>query len=433
MSGKWVTKKIGALGRVVTGKTPSTSDLANFNGLYPFIVIPDLAGRVVIDHTRRTLSQKGADIMKSCLLPPGAVVMSCIATVGKCGVTARPSFTNQQINSVIPNDDTDSLFLYYVFTQLGRELESAGGGGSVYTNVSKSRFSDIEVSLPDDISEQRAIARILGALDDKIELNRRMNQTLEEMARAIFKSWFVDFDPVRAKMEGRASTGMDTETAALFPDGFEESELGMVPRGWEVGCVSDMGEIICGKTPPTKDPENYGSEVPFVTIPDMHNKVYATKTGKCLSTKGAELQHKKYLSPNSICVSCIATPGLVVLTSERSQTNQQINSVVPKEDLCPYYCFWALRALAEDIRLSGSGGSVFGNLSKGRFSELQVLLPPTVIIRCFHKTVESLFDKILLNECQSRTLAALRDALLPKLISGEIQVGGAEGVAAPSA
>ena len=196
---RWVKRKIGALGRVVTGKTPSTADSSNFDGPYPFITIPDLDGRVLIDSTKRTLSEKGAAILQSSLLPPGAVLMSCIATVGRCGVTTRPSFTNQQINSVIPGGSIDSRFLYYVFTQLGHRLESAGGGGSVYTNVSKSRFSDIEVVIPFDLTKQRAIAHILGTLDDKIELNRRMNETLEAMARALFKSWFVDFDPVRAK------------------------------------------------------------------------------------------------------------------------------------------------------------------------------------------------------------------------------------------
>ncbi len=200
VSKEWVRRRIGTLGQVVTGKTPSTAERSNFDGPYPFITIPDLDGRVLIDNTKKTLSEKGAAALRTCLLPSGAVLMSCIATVGKCGVTTRPSFTNQQINSVVPRGDLDSRFLYYVFTQLGHELESAGGGGTVYTNVSKGRFSDIEVVVPVDLPEQRAIAHILGTLDDKIELNRRMNETLEAMAQTLFKSWFVDFDPVRAKM-----------------------------------------------------------------------------------------------------------------------------------------------------------------------------------------------------------------------------------------
>ena len=160
-------------------------------------------------------------------------MISCIATVGRCGVTAKPSFTNQQINTVVPSDNVDSRFLYYVFTQLGQELESAGGGGSVYTNVSKSRFSDIEVSLPDDIREQRAIAHVLGALDDKIELNRRMNETLEAMARAIFKSWFVDFDPVRAMAAGQQPPASLPTSPTCSPTSSRSRSWGRYRRGGE--------------------------------------------------------------------------------------------------------------------------------------------------------------------------------------------------------
>ena len=233
---EWVKRRIGDLGRVVTGKTPPTAEKSNFGGPYPFITIPDLDGRVRIDSTKRTLSDKGATVLRTCLLPPGSVLMSCIATIGRCGITTQPSFTNQQINSVIPGKDMDARFLYYVFTQLGHKLDSAGGGGSVYTNVSKSRFSDIEVVIPTDLTEQRTIAHILGTLDDKIELNRRINGTLEAMVQALFKSWFVDFDPVRAKMEGRwrpgeSLLGLPAHLYDLFPDRLVDSELGEAPGG----------------------------------------------------------------------------------------------------------------------------------------------------------------------------------------------------------
>ncbi|WP_322510200.1 restriction endonuclease subunit S [Anaerolinea sp.] len=215
MVSEWITMQIGDIGRIVTGKTPSTKDPTNFNGPFPFITIPDLDGSVYIKKSERSLSEKAAQKMHSCLLPPGSVMMSCIATVGKCGITTRPSFTNQQINSVIPRDGIDSRFLYYVFTQIGNELEAAGGGGSVYTNVSKSRFANIPISFPRDLAEQRAIAHILGMLDDKIELNRRMSETLEQMARALFKAWFVDFEPVRARW--RAAGGAANPCRACPP------------------------------------------------------------------------------------------------------------------------------------------------------------------------------------------------------------------------
>lgn len=125
----WISKRVGELGRVVTGKTPSTKISENFGGPYPFITIPDLDGRVYISETSRTLSELGARAIQGAQLPAGAVLISCIATIGRCGITSKPSFTNQQINSVIPNNTVDARFLYYVFTQLGKELERAGGGG----------------------------------------------------------------------------------------------------------------------------------------------------------------------------------------------------------------------------------------------------------------------------------------------------------------
>ena len=171
MGAEWRYRRIGELGRVVTGKTPPTNDPANFGGAYPFITIPDLDGRRDISSSLRTLSDAGASHIRTSMLPAGAVMMSCIATVGRCGITTRPSFTNQQINSLICGPEFSPEYAFYCFSQLGQELNAAGSGGSVYTNVSKGRFESISVRVP-PLEDQRAIASVLGALDDKIELNR---------------------------------------------------------------------------------------------------------------------------------------------------------------------------------------------------------------------------------------------------------------------
>ena len=202
--------------------------------------------------------------------------------------------------------------------------------------------------------EQRAIAHILGTLDDKIELNRRMNETLEAMARAIFKSWFVDFDPVRAKAEGR-DPGLPKHIADLFPDRFEDSELGEIPAGWQEWRLGDVGNLICGKTPSTAVTEYYGDDFPFITIPDMHGKIFATNVRRRAFSRRRDLQNNKMLPAGAICVSCIATPGLVVITSERSQTNQQINTIVPSTVHETYFWYWSLRNLGDEIRAGGSG------------------------------------------------------------------------------
>ncbi len=406
MSGERPWRKIKSLGKVVTGKTPSTRDPENFGGLYPFITIPDLNGQVYIRNTERTISKQGAELLRACLLPADAVMISCIATVGRCGITAKPSFTNQQINSVICSDNVEPRYLYYCFTQLKFQLEATGGGGSVYTNVSKSRFSELGIPLP-PLPEQRAIAAILGALDDKIELNRQMNDTLDAMAQALFRNWFVDFEPFRDQ-------------------GIEDSTLGPIPRAWNVVRIADLGEVVCGKTPPTADPENYGGSIPFITIPDMHDKVFVISTGSCLTQRGQASQPKKLLPKHAVCVSCIATPGLVALTSEPSHTNQQINSIICSDDISPFWCYLAMTRLREDIVIGGAGGSATLNLNKNEFSKLHLAKPNQVTMWRFHQIVQPLFSRILCNEKENAVLADTRDALLPKLLSGEIRVKDVE-------
>ena len=285
----------------------------------------------------------------------------------------------------------------------------------------------VRIPLP-PLPEQRAIAHVLGTLDDKIELNRRMDETLEAMARALFKSWFVAFEPVRAKMEGRwhsgeSLPGLPAEHYDLFPDRLVDSELGEIPERWEVKPLGAFGEIITGKTPSTKRTEYYGEDVPFLRIPDMHGKMYALKTELMLSTQGAESQSKKTLPPGSVSVSCIATPGLVVLNHRDTQTNQQINGIVPYDQSVSRYLYWTCCHLSSDIATGGLGGSVFCNMNKSTFSALLAIHPEPTIIRAFDALVSPIHTAILGNEEQAHTLAAQRDALLPRLVSGEVQVG----------
>ena len=438
----WVRRKIGALGRVVTGKTPSTAERSNFDGPYPFITIPDLDGRVLINNTVRTLSDKGAAVLRTCLLPPGAVLMSCIATVGRCGVTTRPSFTNQQINSVIPGGGIDSRFLYYVFTQLGHKLESSGGGGSVYTNVSKSRFSDIEILIPVDLTEQRAIAHILGTLDDRIELNRRMNETLEAMARALFKSWFVDFEPVRAKaaLKRRANGGNDwtlerarayldnmgKDIAALFPDSFVDSELGEIPEGWGVGTVSQLAERIQnGGTPKRSEPTYWEcGEIPWLTSGEVRQS-FIFGTQNFISEEGLAKSSAKMVPARSILVALYgSTAGQVSMNYQPLSTNQAVSAVIPSTGN-RYFCLISLKLEVSELE-NRAVGSAQQNISKKIVEDTIVLLPHIKLRSAYDALVEPLFDRNFHNLDENQTLSTLRDMLLPKLVSGEIRLRDVE-------
>ena len=215
------------------------------------------------------------------------------------------------------------------------------------------------------------------------------------MAQAIFKSWFVDFEPFGGEQ----------------------------PANWAIGTISDISaDIVCGKTPSTKVAEYFGEDIPFITIPDMHSIVYVTSTERSLSTAGAESQRGKTVPPNSICVSCIATAGLVALTSVPSQTNQQINTIVCKDGISPYFVYLTMVGMADHIKMLGSSGSATSNLNKGQFSKIELVIPENSDIKEFAALVEPLFKAIKANQQENALLAGTRDALLPRLMSGELSV-----------
>lgn len=221
------------------------------------------------------------------------------------------------------------------------------------------------------------------------------SKNLEQQAQALYCSWFVNYEP------------------------FD----GTKPADWIDGTIDDLGtEIICGKTPSTKKTEYYGGNTPFITIPDMHGCVYNVSTERYLSVAGVASQPKKTLPPNTVCVSCIGTAGLVTLVSEESQSNQQINSIVPKEGISAYYIYLLMQTLSETINKLGQSGSTIVNLNKTQFGKIQVTIPSKQALRAFDFLCKPLFEMILSNQKEIVKLAKLRDALLPKLMSRELDV-----------
>ena len=326
------------------------------------------------------------------------------------------------------NEGVNSRYLYYTLADDNFfAYVMTGAKGTKMPRGDRKQILQYPVNLP-SLDEQKRIAEILGSLDDKIELLQKQNKTLEDMAKALFKSWFVDFDVVRAKQKGLPKADimreyhLTEELYDLFPSSFADSPLGPIPSGWEVKTIQDLGQVVCGKTPSTSHKEYYGGSVPFITIPDMHNSIFANKTERYLTSQGEQAQPTKTLPPFSVCVSCIATPGLVTMTTANSQTNQQINSVIPHNLEAKFYNYYVLRSVADQIRAQGSGGSVFVNLNKTAFSKIKVLWADQSLQKLFTKESESYFNKILNNLKQIQTLTELRDTLLPRLISGKIRV-----------
>ena len=301
-------------------------------------------------------------------------------------------------------DDVYAPYLYYLLSsdQFFAYMTSTAKGTKM-PRGDKDAIMRYMIQKP-PLGVQKAIADILSCLDSKIELNNKINENLEAQVQAIFKSWFVYFEP--------------------FQDGeFVESELGLIPEGWVVSSVKGVSkEVVTGKTPRTSDQENYGNHMMFITIPDMRDNVFIIQSERYLSKRGVATQPNKTLPANSILVSCIATAGLVSLTSEHSQTNQQINAIIPKEGISPYFLYSYMKTLSDHIINLGSGGTTTVNLNKGQFSNIKLIIPSPEVMERFHYSISPLFLKIKQNQRESTNLAILRDTLLPKLMSGEIEV-----------
>lgn len=407
MSSEWPWQKVRSLGKVVTGKTPSTRDPENFGGPYPFITIPDLEGHAYIRDTARTISEQGAALLNSCLLPANAVMMSCIATVGKCGITVEPSFTNQQINSVICNKNVEPRYLYYCFRQLKFQLEATGGGGSVYTNVSKSRFSELEVPIP-SLPEQYAIAAILGALDDKIELNRQTNKTIQAMARSLFKSWFVDFEPFRDQ-------------------GMEDSTMGPIPRGWNVDKLSKLCSTQYGYTASATD-EPVGPHLLRVMDINKQNWIEWTSVPYC---QIEERDKPKYaLDVGDVVVARMADPGKSAIIEQPIDAVFASYLVRLKTASLAHayyvYGFLKSRAYAEYAEGAMGGSSVQKSMNARVIVDTDLVIPPRLTLESFLDYILPLRKRLVANVEQSASLATIRATLMPKLLSGEIRIKDAE-------
>lgn len=301
------------------------------------------------------------------------------------------------------NNNVDAEFLYYLLSQdLFFAYVMSGANGSKMPRGDKQQIMNWEIEIPSEKEDQRRIASILSSLNRKIELNNKINADLEEMAQAIFKNWFVDFEP--------------------FKDGkFVDSELGMIPEGWKVGSLRDMGTIVCGKTPSKANSNYYGGNIPFIKIPDMHGNVFVEISEDRLTEQGSLSQIKKLIPPYSLMVSCIATVGLVSINTKPSQTNQQINTIIPYSKSALFYLYQHIKNNEEHLKNMGRGGTTTLNVNTKSFSNIRLLIPSEIALLQFHEIVEGIFKKIELNMQESRTLSLLRDTLLPRLMSGELE------------
>ncbi len=350
---------------------------------------------------------------------PGDVVFTSKGTVGRFAFV-RPG-TPRFVYSPqlcfwrsLNHEEINPRFLYY--WMFGREFfvqfKGVAGQTDMAEYVSLADQRRMHITLP-PLPEQRAIAHILGALDDKIELNRRMNETLEAMAQALFKSWFVDFDPVRAKAEGR-DPGLPKEIADLFPNSFENSELGEIPKGWRVGSVDEEFDLTMGQSPPGETYNDRGEGLPFFQGRADFTFRFPTRRVYCTAPT-------RFAKAGDTLVSVRAPVGDINMAAEDCAIGRGVAAVRHKTG-SRSYTYLCLRAFEDVFARFEAEGTVFGSIGKKDFHAIRGIVPPRELVLAFERIASPLDDRIERNEHESRTLAALRDALLPKLISGDLRV-----------
>ena len=285
------------------------------------------------------------------------------------------------------------------------------------------------IAIPVNVPEQRAIAHVLGTIDDKIELNRRMNETLEGMARALFKSWFVDFHPVRAKMDGRwrrgqSLPGLPADLYDLFPDRLVPSELGEIPDGWRVKGLGDVAEVVGGTTPSTKVAEYWsGGTHCWATPKDLSalSSPVLLDTERKITDAGLAKVGSGLLPPGTVLLSSSAPIGYLAISEVPVAINQGFIAMPPRGRISNLFLIFWCNAFHEEI-VNHANGSTFLEISKRNFRRIPAVMPREAVMAEFDKVARLLHERIVSNEQDYRSLAIQRDALLPNLVSGEIRL-----------
>ena len=428
MEDEFPTRRLGEVCEIVMGQSPPGSSYNESGKGLPFFQgVADFGSRYP---TRRVWCSAPSRIADR-----GDVLLSIRAPIGNVNLASERCAVGRGLAIIRARSREDQTFVEFTLRSARSSWEAMEGSGTVFANATRSQLETLEVPWPNPDS-RNAIARVLGSLDDKIELNRRMNQTLEEICRALFKFWFVDFGPVRAKAEGRwkkgeSLPGMPSNMWDLWPSDFEESEIGEIPKGWEAGTLRDvLSSLESGSRPNGGASENPDGGVPSVGAEnvlglgryDYSRTKYVPRSffaemkrgvlqrGDVLLYKdGAQLGRRSYFDYGFPFEECCVNEHVFILRARPPLTQR-------------FLYFWLDQDRMADEIVSRNAGSAQPGLNQPSVYGLPILRPSQEIAQAFDSTAAPLTRAIFSNELASRTLASARDALLPKLLSGEIRV-----------
>lgn len=363
-------------------------------------------GAIHYDNARQITEKDFIDTHKRTMLEPNDILITNSGTIGRMALvkdipqTYKTTF-QKSVAIIKPNQEiVRPSYLYYSLINYVSQFINESNG-SAQKNLLLGTMREFKIKVEDNFDKQDKIAYILSSYDDLIENNKNQIHLLEEAAQRLYKEWFVDLH---------------------FPRYEDAKVVDGVPEGWTYKRVEEFGEVITEKTPSTAKTEYYGGSIPFVTIPDMHGTVFPLVTEKTLTKVGADTQKSKYLPANTVIVSCIATVGLVNIAIEPCQTNQQINSVILHDDNSLYFFYESMKRIKALLDGVGSNGATMTNVNKTKFSNIKVLCPTEDLVMKYNEFCKPIFDKILMLSKGILVSKQARDRLLPKLMSGEIEV-----------
>lgn len=376
------------------------------SGFY-FISCKDIYDGSIHYHRARQITEYAyVDTHKRTMLEPNDILVTNSGTIGRMALvknapeTFRTTF-QKSVAIIKPNHKVvRPVYLYYSLLNCVNQFINQSNGAA-QKNLLLGTMREFRLTIEESVKQQDKIANVLRTYDDLIENNQKQIKLLEEATQRLYKEWFVDL---------------------RFP-GYEDVKIvNGVPEGWIKQKISDLGEIITGKTPSTAKEQYYGGNIPFVKIPDMHDCVYPITTESTLTSEGANTQKNKFIPKNGIMVSCIATVGLVNIALKTCQTNQQINSIILKDEQDLYYTYSTMKRLKTLLEGVGSNGATMTNVNKTKFGNLEVLHPTYELRKMYYDFCQPNFKKIYVLSIGINKLSQARDRLLPKLMSGEIEV-----------
>ena len=407
---EWKEVRLGDVGKIVGGATPSTRNPQNYGGVIPWITPKDLSinKERFIEFGERNISELGLNSCSAKMLPKGSILFSSRAPIGYVAIAHTSLCTNQGFKSFVPDTDKmDSMFSYYLLKHNSENIANLGSG-TTFMEVSGKVMSDFIVNIPDLLTQQE-IAGILSSLDAKIETNNKLNEKLEEMAQAIFKSWFVDFEPFKDKP-------------------FHETELGMIPEGWEVVSLDELtSKFGTGLNPRKNFVLGHGNNY-YVTIKNMNNnRIYLDdKCDKVDDEALLKINARSKLKKGDLLFSGIGTIGRVAMVNEEPKnwnTSESVFNMHPSE-LCTSEFLYVL--LLSDVFQKFVKMNALGAVQQGiRMASLKsytIAIPEKKVMLSFCSIIKPIVDYIQSNNEENDRLASLRDTLLPRLMSGELKV-----------